>query len=453
MKSEWKEVKVKDILYTTDYVANGSFAALKENVTYKDTPDHAILIRLVDFNAGWNGEFKYVDKSSYEFLKKSYVEPQDVIVSNVGANVGTVFQAPKIDKPMTLGPNSILIRPENNDEVERDYIYYYFTSRYGQSKISAIVSGSAQPKFNKTDFRTIDLLLPPFSTQRKIAHILSTLDDKIELNRKMNQTLEEMAQALFKSWFVDFDPVHAKAKCSSDEELETVACELGIAKEVLDLFPSEFEESELGMIPKGWELKTIKDFGKVVTGKTPSKKIEDAYDIKGKPFVTPTDIDDSLFVINTARYLSDIGQKAVKNSMLPGGSICVTCIGSQMGKTTVTPVDSISNQQINSIIPTKGHFRNYLLCNLRGRKKEIFLLGSGGGSTMPLLNKTSFEKVDVLQPSINIIEAFDCIVKDNITLILHNDINNNTLQKIRDTLLPKLLAGELDVSELDLDPE
>ena len=85
----------------------------------------------------------------------------------------------------------------------------------------------------------------------KIAHILSTLDDKIELNRKMNETLEAMAQALFKSWFVDFDPVHAKAKCQSDAELELAAKELGISKEILELFPSEFEESDMGMIPEG----------------------------------------------------------------------------------------------------------------------------------------------------------------------------------------------------------
>jgi type I restriction enzyme S subunit len=309
---------------------------------------------------------------------------------------------------------------------------------------------TTRASLNNEMLARLTIALPDIQVQNKIAYILKMLHDKIELNRKMNQTLEEMAQALFKSWFVDFDPVHVKATCKSEEELEVAAKELGISKEILDLFPSEFEESELGMIPKGWEAKSIKDFGRVVTGKTPPKKIEDAYTNDGKPFITPTDIDESLFVTKTVRNLSASGQLAVKNSEIIAGSICVTCIGSQMGKTTVAPINSFTNQQINSIILREDYLRNYLLSNLRGRRKEIFLLGSGGGSTMPLLNKTSFEKVNVLLPNKRLLEVFNSIVKDNIALVLQNDIENNSLSNTRNTLLPKLLSGELDVSNLHI---
>ena len=128
-------------------------------------------------------------------------------------------------------------------------------------------TGSAnQVNINGKLIESINVPDYDYETTKKIVHILSTLDDKIELNRKMNQTLEEMAQALFKSWFVDFDPVHAKATATGDAEQEKAAAELGISKEILELFPGEFEESEMGMIPKGWEVKQLDEIAHYQNG-------------------------------------------------------------------------------------------------------------------------------------------------------------------------------------------
>ena len=124
----------------------------------------------------------------------------------------------------------------------------------------------------KQAVRNLIINLPDMQTQRKIINVVCSIDDKIELNRKMSQTLEEIAQALFKSWFVDFDPVHAKAEYSTDDTLEAAAKELGISKEVLELFPSEFMESEMGMIPLGWEWKTLEDEFNITMGQSPSGK-------------------------------------------------------------------------------------------------------------------------------------------------------------------------------------
>ena len=134
-------------------------------------------------------------------------------------------------------------------------------------------AGATRNALTKGMIEDFDISAPSLQTQKKIAHILSTLDDKIELNSKMNQTLEEMAQALFKSWFVDFDPVHAKNNATNDADYEQIAKELGISRKVLDLFPDKFEESGLGMIPTGWEVKKFGDIvipkkGKSITKKT-----------------------------------------------------------------------------------------------------------------------------------------------------------------------------------------
>ena len=263
------------------------------------------------------------------------------------------------------------------DDKKADYKYLFYSLLQNRNGLINLANGAAQQNLNSQIIKDFEIYTPSLPTQKKIAHILSTLDDKIELNRKMNQTLEEMAQAIFKSWFVDFDPVHAKMACGNEKELQQAAKELGISKEILDLFPNEFEESELGMIPKGWNVATIKDFGRVVTGKTPPSKIEDAYNNVGKPFLTPTDIDDSLFVTTTNRHLSVNGEISIKNTIIPAGSICVTCIGSQMGKTIISPCDACTNQQINSIIISAENLRNYLFCNLRNRKSHLQIqLGS-----------------------------------------------------------------------------
>ncbi len=159
----------------TDYVANGSFASLKENVQYKNEPDYAILIRLVDFNNEFDGNFVYLSRHSYDFLKKSKLFGNEIIISNVGANVGTVFKAPSLSKPMSLGPNSIMFIPKGDN----DFYYYWMKSRFGQHMLKSIVSGSAQPKFNKTDFRRLEIPVPPINEQKEIGYILRSLDDRI----------------------------------------------------------------------------------------------------------------------------------------------------------------------------------------------------------------------------------------------------------------------------------
>lgn len=286
MNSErMKEVRVSDFLNVTDYVANGSFASLKKNVIYRDKPDYAVMIRLADYNSGWNKDYVYIDEDGFNFLKKSTVLPGDVIISNVGANAGTVFRAPDLGMPMTLGPNSVLIKPKQDKPYLKDYIYYFFVSPKGQNILKSILSGSAQPKFNKTDLRSCTVDLPFNEDYERYAKVLVKLDQKIQLNTQISQTLEQMAQALFKSWFVDFEPVKAKIavlESGGSQEEATFAAMTAISgksadalaiferehpeqyaelKATAELFPSAMQESELGEIPEGW---AIGNLGKII---------------------------------------------------------------------------------------------------------------------------------------------------------------------------------------------
>ena len=173
----------------TDYVANGSFKSLADNVVYQDHEDSTVLIRLVDYNNGFNGNFVYVNDHAYEFLAKSKLFGDEIIISNVGANVGTVFRCPHLDKQMTLGPNSVMLKFKQND----DFYFYWLRSPAGQHMLQSIVTGSAQPKFNKTNLRQVIIPVPPEDVQKKIADILLSIDNKIDNNNQINRNLVEYA--------------------------------------------------------------------------------------------------------------------------------------------------------------------------------------------------------------------------------------------------------------------
>ena len=434
MRSEFQSVKISSIC---SLISSGGTPSRAKSEYY--TNGHVPWLKTKElFDTNIYDTEEYITDLGLRNSSAKLYPPNTVILAMYGATVGKLGIM-KNEMSTNQACCCMVV-----DDKKADYRFLFYSLLQNRNSLINLANGAAQQNLNSQIIKDFEISTPSLSTQKKIAHILSTLDDKIELNRKMNQTLEEMAQALFKSWFVDFDPVHAKMACGNDEELEVAARELGISKEVLELFPSAFEESEFGMIPEGWSVTTIKYFGLVVTGKTPPSKIKDAYNNVGKPFLTPTDIDDSLFVTTTNRHLSVNGEISIKNTIIPAGSICVTCIGSQMGKTIMSPYDACTNQQINSIIVSAENLRNYLFCNLRNRKNEIFFMGSGG-STMPLLNKSSFEKMTVLLPSKKILDIFDIFVKDKLLLVLKNDLQNITLSKTRDALLPKLLSGEVEV--------
>ncbi len=352
---------------------------------------------------------------------------------------------------------------------ELDTLYICYALQY--ANIDSYISGSTRPKITQGDLKKIKISAPDISIRRNIASYIKSFDDKIELNRQTNQTLEQMAQALFKSWFVDFDPVFDNALASGvsvkdfpealqkkaqqrfeqRQQLESAENDVKqLPEDILNLFPREFEQTDEpsiginGWIPKGWETSNLKSFGKVVTGKTPPKKIENAFTDKGLPFITPSDVDSDVFALTVARYLSSDGVDSVKNNVIEQGSVCVTCIGSQMGKTVIAPYKSVTNQQLNSIVLEKQSYRNYLFMNLRLRREELFNLGSSG-STMPILNKTSFEGLKTIKPTELVLNEFSHMTEKLIDKILLGSLQNEELSQVRDTLLPKLISGELTI--------
>ncbi len=227
----------------------------------------------------------------------------------------------------------------------------------------------------------------------------------------INDNLEQQTQALYKSWFVDYDPFG-------------------------------------GVRPADWLSGTIDDLAKeVVCGKTPSTKIKEYYG-SDVPFITIPDMHGNTYAVTTERYLSTFGANSQLKKMLPPNSICVSCIGTA-GLVTLVASESQTNQQINSIIPKDEYSPFYIYLLMQTLSEVINKLGQSG-STIVNLNKAQFGKIKIMLPTVADMKAFNEIVSPLFALILKNQKENLHLSSVRELLLPKLLSGELDVSSLDL---
>ncbi len=193
--NNWKSVKINELnLEVTDYVANGSFKSLADNVTLYDEKEYALYVRNTDLKVNFTDKRKYVDQKSYEFLKKSKLKGGELIISNVG-DVGSVFICPHLNMPMTLGSNVIMLY-ETDNHYYNYFLYFFFTSVYGQYMINGITGGSAQPKFNKTDFRNMEIKLPELDELDRFNSEIDPIYKKYELNIKENEKLSELRDTL-----------------------------------------------------------------------------------------------------------------------------------------------------------------------------------------------------------------------------------------------------------------
>lgn len=369
-------------------------------------------------------------------ITKFFLSNRDVLIAMTGqGSVGRVgrLQCSKIEKPVMNQRVGKFIADEKNLNI--DYLHYVISSPPYGDHLFALGSGSGQPNLSPAAILSVQIPFPTYELQVHIASILNSIDDRIALLRETNTTLEAIAQALFKSWFVDFDPVRAKQQ--------------GIAPEGMDaataaLFPDSFEESELGLVPSGWRVGRVADIGEVICGKTPPTS-EPANYGDDVPFITIPDMHDLLTITSTKRLLSILGANTQKKKTLPSGSICVSCIATA-GLVARVTTPSQTNQQINSVVPFPKWGNSFPLFTLR-RIGDAVRAGGSGGSVFHNLNKSGFEQLKVLFPSKRLALTFNEIVEQIIEKIISNQKQAQTLTTLRDTLLPRLISGQLRLPE------
>ncbi|MGE4444486.1 MAG: restriction endonuclease subunit S [Candidatus Altimarinota bacterium] len=353
-------------------------------------------VKIADATASSN---RYIE-STKEFIKEegrsTTVLYGDLIVSN-SATPGI----PKFMRIEACVHDGWLVFSEYKN-LDKLYLYYFFLDYRIRLEHSAF--GTVFKNLTTEIVRNVPISLPPLPEQQAIAKVLSSFDDKIELLREQNETLEKIGQELFKEWF---------GKYKLGDEL-----------------------------PKGWRVGKLSDFGNIICGKTPSKDNKDFFggDI---PFIKIPDMHNEVYISETVDTLTELGANTQKNKFIPENSICVSCIAT-VGLVGITTKFSQTNQQINSIIPFESFYLEYLYFVLTNMKNDLIAMGGGGSATLNI-NTTSFSNIEINIPDIDLLKSFHEKVQNMFEKIKINSEEIETLSKTRDELLPKLMKGEVRV--------
>ena len=343
------------------------------------------------------------DEGLYGYTNKATMPSDTITVSARGANIGEVFYRKEDFLPIV---RLITIIPDSN-YVHSKYLYYYL------KKVKIEGSGSAQPQITVPFFSRHKIVIPKdVEYQKKVAYILSTYDNLIENNNKRIKLLEQMAENLYKEWFVRFR------------------------------FPGYEDMGFENGIPMGWKIKRIKDFGQVITGKTPSTEISSNYGDKYLFIKTP-DMHDNMYVIDSSEKLSERGNDVQKLKKLPRWSIMVSCIGTG-GVVSINSKEAHTNQQINSIVLHDENNIEWLFFVCKSLKTTIEMFGATG-STMTNLSKGKFENLKILEPNLELIDKYHMYTYDIFKEVEKLMYSNENLIKQRDLLLPRLVSGKIEV--------
>lgn len=421
-------------------------------------------LRATDLNNGFVYETSQtLTEKGFLSAKKSAVlfEPDSLAISKSGT-IGRIG----ILKDYMCGNRAVINIKVNENICNPLFIFY--TLLNSKEQIETLAEGSVQKNLYVSALSKVKLLLPDINKQKEIGYILNALDQKIELNTQINQTLEQIAQALFKSWFVDFDPVRAKVQALSDgmslEQAELAAMQAISGKtpeeltalsqtqpdryaelaETAKAFPCEMVEVDGGEVPKGWELSTIGEEVETVGGATPSTKEESFWNNGKIAWTTPKDLSSATnpVLINTERKITELGLKKISSGLLPIGTVLLSS-RAPVGYLALTKIPVAINQGYIAIKCNKTLSNFYMLQWCKENLEEIKSRASG--TTFLEISKTTFRGISVIVPEKNILIMFNKQCESIYEMVTNHTKENQKLEKVRDLLLPRLLNGEIQL--------
>ena len=431
--SEWRTVRIEDI---AKKIAMGPFGS--DIKTDNFVPFGIPVIRGINLSSGrFHPEgFVFLTEEKADKLANSNAFPGDIIFTHRGT-LGQVGLIPDVPFKRYIVSQSQMKMTCDLQFADPRFIYYYFKSSVGQHALLLNTSQTGVPAISRpvTSLKSIELSLPPLPFQHAIAHILGSLDDKIELNRRMNETLEAMARALFKDWFVEFGPVRAKMEGRQPP---------GLSAEIAALFPDALDTEGK---PVGWEMTSFAATINLIGGGTP-RTAEPAYWGGEIPWFSVVDIprDGDVFTIDTEKKITERGLSESATRLLSPGTSIISARGT-VGKCALVGVPMAMNQSCYGVIGKEGRGSYFTHFSLRYLVTE--LQQNTHGSVFDTITQATFQTIHVPTIPIPLTQAFDHTVSSFLQRILTNLHESHTLAALRDLLLPKLLSGELRVRDAE----
>ncbi len=358
-----------------------------------------------------NGKYPIFGTGGLMGFSKEYLYDKPSVL--IGRK-GSIEKVRYVDEPFWT-VDTLFYTEVNENIVIPKFLYYMMylmdLSRYNE--------GTSIPSLRTETLNRLEFPVPPLEYQNKVLSILNNIDKKIELNNEINHNLINISKSIFRQKFLNYEGYE------------------------------DFKDTDYGRIPSTFDVFTLNEISKeIVCGKTPSTKVEDNYGDK-MPFITIPDMHNNVFIIETERKLSEKGIQSQKKKTLPKNSICVSCIATA-GLVSLTYEESQTNQQINSIICKDNISPYFMYLYLNELSEYIKMLGSGGSTTLNL-NKNEFSKIKVAIPNNGDMNKFNDLIEPIFNKIKFNQLEIIELTKLRDTLLPKLMNGEINVSKINCD--
>lgn len=399
MSTVWNTYRIEDI---ADKITIGPFGSRMKSDAYVESGVPVIRGTNLTGSKKFSGDWVFISEQLAKQLENCCVSNGDLVFPHRGS-IGEVGLVDNQFHQYMMSSSLMKLRC-NPNIADSEFIYYFFKSHQGRYELLKNASQVGTPGIGQplTSLKNIEIKLPSLGEQRKIAKILSDLDDKIHINNQINQTLESIAQALFKSWFVDFDPVRAKiaakqegkdaelaAMCAisgkSEIELQQMAeDDFAALRATAALFPDGLVESELGEVPKGWVVSTVGDQIQTVGGGTPSTKNVDFWDDGIHYWTTPKDLSNltDKILLNTERKITDAGLKKISSGLLPKDTVLMSS-RAPVGYLALSKIEVAINQGYIAILPNMKYSAEYLIQWCEANMAEI--KGRASGTTFQRL--------------------------------------------------------------------
>ena len=392
-------------------------------------------LRIVDFKEGSidKSNLQYVPDEAYPSIARYIIDSNDLYISIVGT-IGLVGKVPLELSGANLTENAAKICQIDSTVINRDYLGYFLRSEIGQAAISSMTVGSTQPKLALFRIEQIEVPCPSLDIQESIVSVLNALDDRITLLRETNTTLEAIAQALFKSWFVDFDPVHAKMQGRAPK---------GMDEATAALFPDNFEESELGPVPKGWSVGSVGDFARLKKGSVnPGSQPDTVFE----HFSLPAFDDGQNPVIESGASIKS------NKTPIPEDAVLLSKLNPHIPRIWL-PVNAgrnaVCSTEFLAFQPTGVGSRELIYCQFSSPEfiSRLQQLVTGTSNSHQRIKPDQVALMTSVVPTASAASAFEILIRPIFERVHANRQKVQTLSAIRNVLLPRLISGQLRISD------